>query len=215
MKIYSSAALDALADGSAIVSGAVFIDLTPAFRVWGGYGNLTIGGETFLGIGDRGLVSTSGGQLGTSEQGAELTLSGVDPDVLALIDAPSLRGVSVVLWELVFDGSGANLLASNVSMRGSIDRAPREDTPGGAAVLRVMVEGAVRGLGRRGARMRTDADQRLFLGTDGGLKRVSYAGQKQLMLGGKPPAKAADAIGGISGGAGGPGSRFRDYDRMI
>lgn len=212
MKIYSAAALDALESGTAIVSGAVFVDLTPAFRVWGGDGILTIDGQPFLGIGDKGLASTSGGTLGTAEQGVELTLSGVDPDVLALIDYPSVRGAAVVLWELIFDGSGANLLAANVDKRGRIDRMPREDTPGGKAVLRVMVEGAVRGLGRSGARMRTDADQRLFLGTDGGFRRVAYAGQKQLMLGGKPPQPAGAAIGGIVGVVAGPGARMA-YER--
>lgn len=209
MKIYSAAALAALESGEAIVSAAVHIDLVPPFRVWGGHGDLTLDGQVYLGIGDRGLATVGGGQMGSAEQGAELVLSGVDPDTLALIDYPSVRGAAVILWELVFDGAGATLLAANVDKRGRIDRMPREDTPGGAAILRVAVEGAVRGLGRHGVRMRTDADQRLFLGTDGGFSRVAYAGQKQLFLGGRPPQRAEAAVGG--GGSGGRytgGARF-------
>ena len=206
MKIYSAPALAALEAGTAIVSGAVFVDLDPAFRVWGGHGVLALEGADFLGIGDRGLVATSGGTLGTAEQGAEMILSGVDPDTLALIDYPELRGAGVVMWELVFDASGSTLLAANVALRGSIDRVLREDVPGGSSRLRVMVEGAARGLGRRGVRMRSDADQRLYLGTDGGFRRVAYAGQKQLSLGGKPPVQAGSGVGAIGGGyGGGPG----------
>lgn len=203
MKTYSPEALAALEAGTAIVSGAVEIDLVPPFRVWGGHGPLTIDGVVFQGVGDRGIASTSGGSLGTAEQGVELSLSGVDPDVLALVDYASVRGAAVVLWELVFDGSGANLLAAQVDHRGRIDRMPREDIPGGASLLKVLIEGAVRGLGRRGARMRTDADQRLYLGTDGGFSRVAYAGQKQLQLGGAKPAPARVVVGGREPGVGG------------
>lgn len=208
MKIYSNAALTALEEGTAIVSGAVFIDLAPAFRVWGGYGDLTVDGQVFKGIGDKGLVETVSGSLGTAEEATEMRLSGVDPDVLALIDYPSVRGAAVVLWELVFDGSGANLLAANVHTRGAIDRMPREDTPGGESVLRVIVQGAIRGLGRGGVRMRTDADQRLFLGTDGGFSRVAFAAQKQLMLGGKPPQTARDVTGAMIGAVAGRGAKL-------
>lgn len=210
MRIYGEAAQAALDDGTAIVSGAVFIDLTPAFRVWGGYGVLTIEGETFLPIGDRGLVAVSGGSLGAAEQGAELTLSGVDPDVLALVDVADVRGAAVVIWELVFDGSGTTLLAANVDRRGRIDRLVREDIPGGPSIIRAMVEGAARGLGRRSGRMRTDADQRLFLGTDGGFSRVSYAADKTLNWGGKPPERAGAAIPGAAGpSTGGSSGRGR------
>jgi len=46
--------------------------------------------------------------------------------------------------------------------------------------------------------MRTDADQRLVNATDGGMRHISYAGQKMLYWGGKVPARAGSALGGSS-----------------
>lgn len=195
MKTFSAEATAALASGDVLTSGAVRLGLPEPVRFWGGYGPLVIDGEVFGGIGDRGLVEASGGSLGGTAQGAQLTLSGVDPDVVSQIDLQALRGVSVVLWRLLFNGAGSRLLHPAVFLRGRVDRVSTEETPGGTAAIIVDVEGAARGLGRRSERMRTDADQRLILPEDTGLKRVSYAGGKSIYWGGKPPERA----GGIAG----------------
>ncbi len=123
-----------------------------------------------------------------------MTLSGVDPEVVAQVDLQALRGVPVVLWRLLFNGSGSRLLHAAVFLRGSVDQVSTKETPGGTASIVVNVEGAARGLGRRSERMRTDADQRLIMPTDSGLKRVSYAGGKSIYWGGRPPERA----GGIA-----------------
>lgn len=196
MKTYSEAAQAALDAGTALAIGAVHLELTTGpWRVWGGYGDLVLDGQTFKGIGDRGLVSVSAGQLGAAEQGATLALSGVDPEALALVDTLSVRGAPAVLWELLFDASGVTLLSANVWLRGRCDRMPIEDEVGGEAKITLMVEGAVRGLGRRSGRRRTDADQRLIDGGDGGFKAVAYAGEITLNWGGKPPQRAGAALG--------------------
>jgi len=202
VKYYSPDTLAALRAGEAMSHGAVRIDLSPIpFRVWGGFGDLSLAGEIFTGVGDHGLAQVSAGTLGGAEQGATLSLSGVDPDVLALLDLASVRGAPVTVWRLIFDLSGSVLLSANIHLRGRADRLPLEYTPGGEARLTLSVEGATRGLGRHRGRSRTDADQRLILGTDGGMKHVSYAGQVQLNWGGKPPQRAGSALPN-SGGAG-------------
>lgn len=197
MHIYSEAARAALDDGTALSVGAVHLDLsTGPWRVWGGYGPLDLGdsGPPYTGIGDKGLVSVAAGQLGSAEQGATLTLSGVDPDALALVDTLSVRGAPAVLTELLYDQSGSTLLDVKVALRGRCDRMPIEDVVGGPSTITLNVEGSVRGLGRRSGRMRTDADQRLIVGSDGGFKAVSYAGEVTLNWGGKPPQRAASAV---------------------
>lgn len=196
MRIYSEAAQAALEEGTALAIGAVRLELTTGpWRVWGGFGPLVLDGETYIGIGDRGLVSVAGGQLGGAEQGATLSLSGVDPDAIALVDTLAVRGAPAVLWELLFDQSGANLLDAHVALRGRCDRMPIEDEVGGGSTITLMIEGAVRGLGKRSGRRRTDADQRLIDGDDGGFKAVSYAGEVTLNWGGKPPVRAGSALG--------------------
>ena len=59
--------------------------------------------------------------------------------------------------------------------------------------------GLAKGLGRKGGRMRTDADQRLIDPDDGFFKNVAYAGAKTLYWGGQRPATAGSALGGRTG----------------
>lgn len=200
MKTLSPAALAALQNGDAIVSGAVEIACTPAVRVWGGYHELTFDGRTFLPIGDRGLAQVTGGALGDTAQNITLTLSGIDPETLALLDAADLKGAPSVLWRLIFDQSGSTLLDFDVWARGRLDTLPTEAEIGGTAKIVAELETAAKGLGRRGARMRSDADQRLIDPNDGFFKNVSYAGEKTLYWGGRKPARAGSVVSGGGGG---------------
>lgn len=219
MKTFSAPALTALRDGAVIVSGAVRFGTSTPICVWGGHGPLTLDGEVYAGLGQKGLIQVSGGALGGQEQGPELTLSGVDPEAVPTLSLAPLRGVSVVIRRLIFDGPGANLLQESVFLRGRVDRATTEETPGGTATLRISVEGAARGLGRRSERMRTDSDQRLISATDGGLRRVTFAGEKVIYFGGRPPVRAGAAFGGSgpggSGGRGGIGSIESDQVNLV
>lgn len=203
MKTFSAEALAALASGNVIVTGAVRFGLAAPVGFWGGYGTLAIGADSFTGLGDRGLAALSSGTLGGSEQGAVLTLSGVDPNVAADLDLLEVRGVTAVLYRLLFNGSGSTLLHAGVFLRGRVDSAALEETPAGTSTLRIGIEGSARGLGRRSERMRSDADQRLISATDGGLRRVSFAGQKDVYWGGQPPTRAGAAFGGSGPGQGG------------
>lgn len=192
MKSYSSAAIAALTDGTAIEVGAVKIACSPIVRIWSGYGPITLGGESYDGIGDRGLVQVSSGALGDSEQAMTLSLNGIEPDVLALFNASQVQNAAVLIWRLVFDGAGQNLLDSQIFARGRIDTLPQDEVVGGTASIIATVEGAARGLGRSGQRMRTDADQRLIDANDAGMRVVSFAGNKTLYWGGQKPSSASN-----------------------
>lgn len=204
MKLIAPLALAALDEGSAIVAGAVEIAADPPLRVWAGWGPLTFDGRTFDPIGDRGLVQVAGGALGGAAQGITLTLSGIDPETLALLDAEDVAGAPATLWRLIFAADGITLLDYHVWARGRLDQLPREDEVGGTATIAAMLETAARGLGRRGGRMRSDADQRLIKANDGFFRNVSFAGEKTLYWGGRRPANAAAAVGGTYYGGGGP-----------
>lgn len=194
MKIFSDEALEAIERGDAISAGAVEIMADPVIRVWGGYGTQAIDGVDFDGIGDSGLASASASALGGAEQNVTLSLSGVEPHVLATFNALLLRRAITVVRRLIFDSSGTRMLHAEVFTRGRLDQIPVEETPGGSSTIKANVETAARGLGRRGGRMRTDADQRLVKATDGGFKAIAYAGQKNLYWGGKKPSTAASAL---------------------
>lgn len=186
MKSFSDEYLDALEAGGVIDVGAVAIYCQPdPVLVWGGYGDIILDGESYRGIGDRGLVSASGAAIGGQAQNLTLSLSGIDPDNLALFSAMTLRDAPVKVWRLGFDSSGTKLLDASVYSRGRLDQVPREDAEDGTATLRALVESAAMGLGRQSGRRNSDADQRLISPTDGSMKAVSYAPKKQLNWGGK------------------------------
>ncbi|MDB5461384.1 MAG: hypothetical protein JWO72_3125 [Caulobacteraceae bacterium] len=203
MKTYSTAAQAALAAGSVLTVGAVKIaTTTPSpFRVWGGHGDLVLddgaGPETYTGIGKAGLVGVTGSQLGGTEDGIELSLSGVDPSTIAIIDASDARSARVTIWRLLFDVSGQTLLDATVFERGRLDKITMDDMPGGVAAIKCQVETAARGLGRRTGRMASDADQRMIVAGDNSLSRVTQAGDLTLAWGGKPPTSVAAALGPV------------------
>lgn len=199
MKSYSDETLTEIEAGTAITVGAVDILCDPPLYVWGGPWNLTVDGNEYLGVGDRALVGKDGAGIGNSAAPLTLGLSGVDPSMIDLLEADEIKGATVVLRQWIFDGAGQTLLENDPIRRGRIDQVETEETPGGTATIRIMIEGAARGLGRRTGRMRSDADQRLVDPTDGGFKHISYAAQKMLYWSGKPPARAGSVVGGGGG----------------
>lgn len=216
MKSITLAARQALADGTAIVVGAVDIVGDPPVRVWGGHGPITLGGEIFQPVGDRSLVQVAGGALGSAAQGITLSLSGIEPAVLELLDADEVAQAPAALWRLIFAGDGVTLLDAQVWQRGRLDELIQDEEIGGTAMLSVALETAARGLGRSGARLRTDADQRLIKANDGFFRNVAFAGEKTLYWGGRKPANATSALGGVvGGGGGGGGGGFRQYSEAL
>lgn len=211
MKSITAPALQALADGTAIVVGAVEVASVPPVRVWGGNGPIELGGNVFDPIGDRSLVQVAGGALGSSAQGINLMLSGIEEHVLELLDAEEVEQASATLWRMIWAGDGCTLLDAHVWARGRLDELVREDDVGGTSSLSASLETAARGLGRGGGRMRTDADQRLIKANDGFYRKVAFAGELTLYWGGRKPANAGTALGGsVGGGSGGGGRNFRD-----
>lgn len=200
MKDISQAALDALDKGEAIVVGAVEIACFPPIRVWGGNGPLPLDGNTYDPLGDRSLVQVTGGALGDAAQSITLSLSGIDDDTIALLDAAEVSGAPAVLWRLIFSQDGNTLLDAHVWSRGRLDTLAVEDEVGGTSKITATLENPAKGLGRRGGRMRSDADQRLIDANDGFFKNVSYAGEKTLYWGGRRPTNATSAVGGRSSG---------------
>jgi hypothetical protein len=195
MKMFPEAAIAAMASGEAIVQGALAIYCNPMVFVWGGDGPLTLGEDSYVGLGARAFAQLTGGAIGGGEQGIEVGLSGIDPETMALFDASEVASAPFALWKLIFDGSGTQMLDARVWKRGRVDAAPLEDVIGATSTIRLGLETAARGLGRATGRMRSDADQRLTDPNDGFFKHCAYAGTKRIYFGGKP-SSAAQATNG-------------------
>lgn len=191
MKTIADAAMAAIEAGKALVTGAVQITpvdaLLDPIRVWGGYGVFQIDGNDFLPLGGRGLAQQTSGAIGGVAQGMTLTLSGVEAAALALLDPDEVKSASVVIYRLIFASDGKTLLDAHLFDRGRGDALDTVETVGGQAAIRYMVESAARGLGRSGARQRSDPDQRLINPDDGYFRNTAYAAEKSLYWGGKKP----------------------------
>lgn len=200
MKIAPEEAQAAIEAGTATSHGCILIACDPPVALWGGYGDLILPDDpeeiVYKGVGDRGLVKVSSGAVGGAEQDVQLELDGIEPEALGLFDASLVRRAPVVVQRLIFDASGTRLLMAYPFTRGRMGPISKVETAGGTATIRASVEGAARGLGKSGGRMRSDADQRLNDEDDAGFSVCSFAGQKVLYLGGKPPATAANALSG-------------------
>lgn len=185
MRFITPEAIDALGRGDAIVSAAVGILSPDPVRVWGGHGPFSISGAPYQGLGDRMLIDVTNGALGGGEQNISVTLSGIEPDVAPLIEAPEVMGAGAMVYRLIFNGAGTQLLDGQIYKRGRVDDIAVEETVGGESTVTGQIESAARGLGRNNGRMRSDADQRLIDPIDGFFKHCAYAGEKQVYFGGK------------------------------
>lgn len=199
MKTIAAGAMTAIDAGRALVTGGVQItprDGGTVIRLWGGYGPITPPslGVEFKGIGDRGLAQRTAGAMGGVAQGLTLTLSGIEPAALELLDPAEVKGASVVVYRFIFGSDGKTLLDASVFERGRGDALTTDYTIGGPASINYAVESAARSLGRSGARQRSDPDQRLINPTDGYFRFAAYAGQKELFWGGKRPSSAGPSI---------------------
>ena len=202
MKSISGSAITALTSGECIVSGAVKFATTPtpAF-MWGGYGDLTIGGDVYTGIGDAGTVTPISFETGGTESGVQLGLNGVDAGVNTLITAQNLRGISVTIRRLIFDTTGTSILDSSVFFLGRVDRVQMKETIGGSASVLLDIEGSARGLNRSGARIANLYDQKLLEATDLSFERMATAPTATLYWMGKAPERASQSVnGGLTGG---------------
>lgn len=205
MKTIAPAAMAAIQAGEAIVTGAM--DIAPAGggainRLWGGHGVFTFGGNDYLPLGDRSFAQQTQGAIGSIAQGTTFTLSGVESAALALLDAAEVKGATVTIYRLIFASDAKTLLDAHLFDRGRGDALDVVRTPGGGAAIRFAVESAARSLGRSGARMRSDPDQRLINPADGYFRNTAYAGEKELYWGGKKPSRAASAVSPPTGNFG-------------
>ncbi len=198
MRNIPAPAVAAIAAGTALVTGALRIMTSPPDCVWGGPGPITADGYTFVGLLENALLTEVAFEIGASEIGINLKVSGVSPQLVPKVMLQDYRGKPTVLYRFVLDQHGTTLLAAVPWFRGTIDNILIIDQPGGASEVTFKIEGVARGLSRAGGRLAADEDQRLIKSTDGSMRHVSSAADLMLAWGGTPPVRAAV---GVNGGA--------------
>lgn len=198
MKELSAGAIAAIGGGSIIMSGSAKFVFGQTWRFWGGEGELTHAGEPYLGLGAAALIVLVGSERGGGAEGVELSLSGLDPDVAASIEAEDYHQKPATIRRMLFAEDRVTLLDAPVFMRGRVDTIEIVETTGGASVVRIKVTGPRGDMSRRGARIRSNADQRALGGaTDGGMRKISVAGRRVLHWGRRPEV-AGQALRGVT-----------------
>lgn len=168
-----------------------------SYRFASGLGKLTIDAEEFVGVGSRALIIPTASQIGGSADGYTITLGGLDPLVADTIEAEDYHQKPVTIWKLIFDGTGRTLIDAMVDCRGRLDFVKQREKVGDKAALDFMIEGPRKDLSRAGARIRSDADQRVLGGSqDDSLAQISVAPRKTLRWG------QHEITGGVLGGGG-------------
>jgi hypothetical protein len=178
---------------------------------FGGQGKITYGGVDYLGCGpllkEIAIETTADGTVSQYN----LELSGLDPEILATVEAEDYHQKPILRQSAYIDEDGVTMLNVRTVGVGRIDFITRNDYP--KAKLVVTVTGGSQLVKGRGGRRRTDADQRRLAHpvVDRFFERVSGAGQQTRYWGMKNPIRPSGTQGiggggGSSGNTAGPGA---------
>lgn len=145
---------------------------TESVYAWTGVGNLVWNGDTYLGVGTFGSVSTINETNAVQAQGISLILSGIPTDLFRTAMTDLGWGDAAVY--MGFIGPTGALIGNPIPIFiGFIDQ-PTIDVAADSVKITIAVENRLADLNRtRGGRY-TDADQRKRYPQDGSLKYVQY-----------------------------------------
>ncbi len=174
---------------SPVIHPAMLFDLTFAdniYHVWLGIGSLvvtdpvTLVQTTYLGVGTLGKLSAIEEGVTVEARGINLTLSGIDPSLLAE-SMGEINLASRAKVYLAFLSSAGQLVDNPICIFSGIMDAPQIDMDTKTASISIDVENKMVDLNRsRGGRL-TDQDQRARYPNDNGLKWTSYNTDRNLV----------------------------------
>lgn len=199
MRPLEPAAAAAFAAGEVTFCGALRVVLpAETVQIWEGRGVLAVAGlGDFVGVPIAALRGPAASAIGGAAGGRRLRLSPLEPVVAQRLLGQPLRGAKVTLWRLVLAPSSATVLGALRVTVGRFGAPELTETIGGPSALEIPIEDSALDLSRRGARTRSDADQRLLGGpNDASFAAIATSGEKTLSWGAAPPAAAASALPG-------------------
>jgi hypothetical protein len=126
--------------------------------LWSGVGNLVYGGQTYLGTGAFGTISTLKETSDLVAQGATLTLSGIPSDLLALALDEARLGKRCWIYLGAIDGSGNVINAVYAAFAGRMD-VPIISDGDTTCTIQISVESVLVDMKRSRERRYTPEDQ--------------------------------------------------------
>jgi len=179
-----SANLEAQVDGSSLRPFlAVDIDFeTGVSRFWGGYGDITIDGNTYLGLGTFGSVSEIPESTENKATGITLSLSGIPSDLIAAALDSEYQGNACSVYLGALDDTHAVISSPYKVFSGVVDTMT-VNQQSEAATISINVENRMLDFERPRARRYTDEDQRSRFSYDNAFRYVGALQEKQINWG--------------------------------
>ncbi len=151
-------------------------------RIWNGYGNITIGGETY--IGSAGFLNLSGveetGEIQANN--VSVQLSGLDSAILASALSESYQGRPLKIYFGFLDDAGAVIDTPYTLFSGRMDVMAVEDSVN-TATISVSAESRLIDLDRSRSRRFTSEDQKIDYPSDRGLEMIASLQDKTFKWG--------------------------------
>jgi hypothetical protein len=177
MPFFSDTIAAALGGSTVRASLLAFLDFAgDPRRVWGGFGVLkTTDSNEWSGLGEFGTVSGLDASIGTSASPMKLTLSGVDPDMVAKAanSAADVKGRTAAIYLQFFDPHWQPLDMPYALRTGAMDVMTHEATGADTRTITLAVEGRWTARRRPISGLYADRDQEARFPGDLGLVQVA------------------------------------------
>jgi len=196
MRTISAGALTAFDEGRYMVRSllSAYPDGVAPLHIWDGRGDITVNATTYSGSAGRFTVALAPSSGDLAPRPTDITLSGLDSDVVAMIMSTVWHQRPIVLQRVVFLLPALTVASVIPEFSGYMDTAQQTEALGGLSTIKFRCETAARELTRSGARTRSDADQRTRDATDD-FFASSIAAMNTAIDWGRAPEKPPKAAG--------------------
>jgi hypothetical protein len=150
---------------------AVHLAFSDEVNMWTGYGEITFGGKTYLGMGNFLGVSIGSETTELKASGVDLSLSGISSEFVSLSLNEDYQGNAAQVYFGVLDSSGAVVADPYMVFEGRMDVMSLSDG-GQTSSISLSAEAQLIDLERSGVRRYTPQDQKIDYPNDTGFDFV-------------------------------------------
>tara|TARA_B100001093_G_scaffold161054_1_gene153480 strand:- start:3290 stop:4090 length:801 start_codon:yes stop_codon:yes gene_type:complete len=186
-------------------SGSGIASESPAeLNVWSGVGDLTYGGETYLGVGDLLGISQIQETSDISASGMNVSITGVKSSFLVIAKDHEYQGRPITVRLGAFNASGSLVSDPIIVFSGFMDTMTIAEN-GEYSTITIAAENKLVAFEKTKVRRYTAEDQKIDYPTDKGFEFVTAIVEKQIMWG-RPTGSSQNGSTGSSGNRGGVGN---------
>lgn len=161
------------------------------YAIWNDAYTVEIDGVTYYAAAGRLTFATASAAMDLSVRSLEVTLSAIGAVTMSGVYNQPWHQRPVLISEAIVAPDAPRVLHVYPVFSGFLDQLPWKEAVDGLAALTARCEGINRELDRKGARVRSDADQRQIDASDGFFKNVAAAIATDIVWGAIPATQAA------------------------